>query len=93
MLSSVYHRPVSFNYHRLYIRELSSVYALAHSGYVIRYCAMTESRMRQIGQARSSFHLSVFESIYIKSQNPVLYKQKEFTVSLAIFQQTMVNRS
>ena len=29
-----------------------------------------------IGQARSSFHLGVLESVYIKTQNPVLCKQK-----------------
>ena len=29
-----------------------------------------------IGQARSSFHLSVLEPVYIKTQNPVLCKQK-----------------
>ena len=31
-----------------------------------------------IGQARSSFHLSVLESVYIKTQNPALCRQKEF---------------
>ena len=38
-----------------------------------------------IGQARSSFHLSVLESVYIKTQNPVLCKQKEFVFSLGLF--------
>ena len=36
----------------------------------------TDDNFRIIGQARSSFHLSVFKSVYIKSQNPVLYRQK-----------------
>ena len=33
----------------------------------------------------SSFHLSVLESVYIKTQNPVLCKQKDFIFSLGIF--------
>ena len=40
---------------------------------------------RIIGQVRSSFHLSVLESVYIKTQNPVLCKQKDFIFSLGIF--------
>ena len=38
----------------------------------------TDDNFRIIGQARSSFHLSVLESVYIKTQNPVLCRQKEF---------------
>ena len=30
-----------------------------------------------IGQTRSSFHLGVLESVYIKTQNPVLCRQKD----------------
>ena len=43
-------------------------------------CAKTYSddNFRIIGQARSSFHLSVLESVYIKTQNPVLCRQKQF---------------
>ena len=37
----------------------------------------TEDNFRIIGQARSSFHLDVLESVYIKTQNPVLCRQKE----------------
>ena len=50
-------------------------------------CAKTYSddNFRIIGQARSSFHLSVLESVYIKTQNPVLCKQKEFIFSLGLF--------
>ena len=40
---------------------------------------------RIIRQARSSFHLGVLESVYIKTQNPVLCRQKEFVVSLKLF--------
>ena len=36
----------------------------------------TDDNFRVIGQGRSSFHLSVLESVYIKTQNPVLCKQK-----------------
>ena len=38
-----------------------------------------------IGQARSCFGISVLESVYIKTQNPVLHKQKEFIFSLGLF--------
>ena len=41
----------------------------------------TDDNFRIIGRARSSFHLSVLESIYIKTQNPVLCGQKEFVFS------------
>ena len=42
----------------------------------------TDDNFRIIGQARSSFHLSVLESVYIKTQNPILCKQKEFVFHL-----------
>ena len=45
----------------------------------------TDDNFRIIGQARSSFHLSVLESVYIKTQNPVLCEQKDFIFSLGIF--------
>ena len=45
----------------------------------------SDENFRIIGQARSSFHLSVLESVYIKTQNPVLCKQKEFLISLGLF--------
>ena len=45
----------------------------------------TDDNFRIIGQARSSFHLSVLESVYTKTQNPVLCKQKEFIFSLGLF--------
>ena len=45
----------------------------------------TDDNFRVIGQARSSFHLSVLESVYIKTQNPALFKQKEFVFSLGLF--------
>ena len=45
----------------------------------------TDDDFRIIGQARSSFHLSVLESVYIKTQNPVFCKQKDFIFSLGIF--------
>ena len=45
----------------------------------------TDDNFRIIGQARSSFHLGVLESVYIKTQNPVLCKQKEFVFSLKLF--------
>ena len=37
----------------------------------------TDDNFRIIGQARSSFHLSVLESVYIKTQKPVLRKKKD----------------
>ena len=47
--------------------------------------AYIDDNLRIIGQARSSFHLSVLESVYIKTQNPVLCRQKEFAFSLGLF--------
>ena len=46
-----------------------------------------DDKFRIIGQARSSFHLGVLESVYIKTQNPVLCRQKEFVFSLGLFHQ------
>ena len=46
-----------------------------------------DDKFRIIGQARSSFHLGVLESVYIKTQNPVLCRQKEFVFSLGLFKQ------
>ena len=45
----------------------------------------TDDNFRIIEQAGSSFHLSVLESVCIKTQNPVLSKQKEFVFSLGLF--------
>ena len=36
----------------------------------------TDDNFRIIGQATSSFHLSVLKTVYINTQNPVLCKQK-----------------
>ena len=43
----------------------------------------TGDTFRIIGQARSSFHLGILESVDIKTQNPVLCRQKEFVFSLS----------
>ena len=45
----------------------------------------TDDNFRIIGQARLSFHLSVLESVYIKTQSPVLCRQKEFVFSSELF--------
>ena len=45
----------------------------------------TDDNFRIIGHARSFFHLSVLESVYIKTQNPVLCRQKELVFSLGLF--------
>ena len=45
----------------------------------------TDDNIWIIGQARSPFHLSVLESVYTKTQNPVLCKQKEFIFSFGLF--------
>ena len=42
----------------------------------------TDDNFRINRQARSSFHLSVLESVYIETQNPVLCKQKDFIFCL-----------
>ena len=44
----------------------------------------TDDNFRIIDQARSSFHLGVLESVYIKTQNQVLCIQKEFVFSLKL---------
>ena len=36
----------------------------------------TDDNFRIIGQARLFFHFSVLESVYIKTQNPVLSRQR-----------------
>ena len=48
---------------------------------------------RIIGKARSSFHLSVLESVYIKTQNPVLCRKKCSFSHWDSSSETMVNRS
>ena len=53
----------------------------------------TDDNFRIIGQARSSFHLSVLESVYIKIQNSVVCRQKEFVFSLGLFEESMASRS
>ena len=45
----------------------------------------TDYNFRIIGQPRSSFHLSVLESVYIKTEKPVLCRQKEFVFSFGLF--------
>ena len=45
----------------------------------------TDDNFRIIGQSRFSFRSSVLESVYIKTQNPVLCRQKEFVFSLGFF--------
>ena len=53
----------------------------------VNICAYTDDKFLIIGQARSSFHLGVLESVYIKTQNPELCRQKEFVFSLGLFNQ------
>ena len=48
------------------------------------YVHDTDDNFRITGQARSSFHLSVLESVYIKTKKPVLHKQKEFVFLLGL---------
>ena len=45
----------------------------------------TDDKCRINGQTRSSFHLGILESVYIKTQNRVLCRLKEFVFSLALF--------
>ena len=45
----------------------------------------TDDNFRIFGQERSFFHLSVLESVYIKTKNPVLCRQKEFVFTLGLF--------
>ena len=45
----------------------------------------TDDNFRMIEEVRSSFHLNVLESVYIKTQKPVFCRQKEFVFSLGLF--------
>ena len=45
----------------------------------------TDDNFLIIGQARSSFHLTVLSSVYIKTQSPVLCRRKEFLFYLGLF--------
>ena len=42
----------------------------------------TDNNFQIIEQARSYFHISVLESVYVKRQNPVLCKQKDLIFHL-----------
>ena len=44
-----------------------------------------DDKFRIIGQARSSFQQGILESVYIKTQNPVLCRHKELVFSLGLF--------
>ena len=44
-----------------------------------------QDRFRILARGRSAFHLSVLESIFIKTSNPDLCRQKEFVYSLKIY--------
>ena len=44
-----------------------------------------QDRFRILARGRSFFHLSVLESIFIKTSNPDLCRQKEFVYSLKIY--------
>ena len=62
--------------------KMKSDSAIGHHLITNPECAKTytNDNFRIIGQARSSCHLSLLESVYIKTQNPVLCKQEEFVV-------------
>ena len=45
----------------------------------------TDDNFWVIGQARPSFHLSILESVYIKTYNSVFCRQKEFVFSVGLF--------
>ena len=49
-------------------------------------CALhyNKDKFSVLARARTSFHLSALEATFIKSLNPLLYKQKEFVYSLKI---------
>ena len=50
-------------------------------------CALNydNKRFSILATARSSFHLNLLETAYIKSQRPVLCRQKEFVYALKLF--------
>ena len=59
-----------------------SQHLIANPEYTKTY---TIDNFRIIGQARPSFDGRVLESVYIKTENPVLCRQKEFVVLLGLF--------
>ena len=60
------------------ISKMKSDSALGQHLIINPECAKTytDDNFRIVGQARSSFHLGVLESVYIKTKNPVLCKQR-----------------
>ena len=46
--------------------------------------AYSENCFRIIGRARSTFHLAILESVYIKTRDPLLCRQKEFVFALGL---------
>ena len=46
--------------------------------------AYSENCFRIIGRARSTFHLGILESVYIKTRDPLLCRQKEFVFALGL---------
>ena len=52
--------------------------------------AYTDHNFQIVGQARSSFHLSFLETVYIKTQYPVLCRQTEFIFLIGLFTSKMV---
>ena len=66
------------------MRSSSSLKTLDRSMFANTECAIThkDDYFWIIGQGRSSFHLSVLESVCIETQNPVLCTQKDFNFHL-----------
>ncbi len=46
--------------------------------------AHSENCFRIIGWARSTFHLSISESVYIKTRDPLLCRQKDFVFAVGL---------
>jgi len=70
------------NIHLIYVKGISLKLiesAIGQHLIATPECAKTyaDDNFWSIGEAGSSFHVSVLESVYIKTQNPVLCKQKQ----------------
>ena len=70
--------------HLVYVKATTAIgkNLIANPEYAKTYI---DGNFRITGQARSSFHLRVLESVYIKTQSLVLSAQTEFVFSLGLF--------
>ncbi len=85
----IYHH---VNYHQQPSRASKPKSSLKHDSAIGQHLldnpecakAYSENCFRIIGRARSTFHLAILESVYIKTKNPQLCRQKDFVFALGL---------